>query len=233
MDKSPGSATQRAYDFIRRRLKNREDEPGTRLVTRSLANALGTSLNPIREALNRLSSQGLVDHIPGAGTFVPRPDSRSIRDLYGLREAIECFAAVEAIDHINADELATLKKLCTDWKAQAERMKAEGIPRLNPHELDVWAAQEELFHRTIVDAARNKMLSDIVEEKSVLARMFAGLNELNYDVTVATIEQVVETHSALIASIETCDRASAREQTSAMLRHGRDCVLENRGSVPH
>ncbi len=114
--------------------------------------------SPARKALNRLSSQGLVEHMPGAGTFV---------------------------------------------------------------------------HRTVVDAARNEILSRIVEDKGVLARMCASLNELRHEVTVATIEQVVETHGALIASIEAGDRVSAREQTAGMLRHGINCVLGDPGNVPH
>jgi DNA-binding GntR family transcriptional regulator len=134
------SATQRAYDHVRKQLANGELEPGARLVTRSLAQELGISLNPVREALTRLASERLVEHVPGAGTFVRRLDAQEIRDLYGLREAIECHAVAEAVRHISPVELDELDALCAQWRELAERMRGQGLSRLPREEISVAAA---------------------------------------------------------------------------------------------
>ena len=116
------------------------------------------------------------------------------------------------------------------WRREGREL---GIERLDASKRDVWAAQEELFHGTLVESARNQMLSRIVEDKSVLARMFASLSEFDHEVTVETVEQVVETHGNLITAIEGGDAGGAREQMAAMLRHGCECVLGNQPYSAH
>ena len=64
---------QRVYEQIREQIQNGKLSPGTRLVNRKLAGELGTSMVPIREALNRLTSEGLLEHLPGGGNFHDKP----------------------------------------------------------------------------------------------------------------------------------------------------------------
>jgi DNA-binding GntR family transcriptional regulator len=225
MTKIAESATQRAYNFIRDRLQNRELQPGSRLVTRNLAKKLGTSLNPVREALNRLSSQGLVEHVPGSGTFVHEPNAQGIRDLYGVREAIESHAAAEAASEISAPELATLKQICEGWGRLATRLREHSQAKLGPEELAPWANREEQFHNTLVNAGRNRMLSRIVTEQRVLSSMFKSHCAMEFEVTVETVEHVFETHSELVKAIENHEPDRARKLMGAMLLYGRDQVL--------
>ena len=83
--------------------------PGTRLVNRSLAKELGISFTPLREAINQLASEGLVEYVPGGGAFVRRLDRHQLAQLYDLREALEPFAAAEAAKHITEHELEELR----------------------------------------------------------------------------------------------------------------------------
>lgn len=61
---------QRVYEQIREQIQTGKLSPGTRLVNRKMAIELGTSMVPVREALNRLTSEGLLEHLPGGGNFV-------------------------------------------------------------------------------------------------------------------------------------------------------------------
>ena len=81
--------TEKSYRHIRDLLVDGELQPGDRLVTRVLAEKIGVSLAPVREAIFRLSSEGLVEHVPGAGAFVRTPQAQDLEELYVLREAVE------------------------------------------------------------------------------------------------------------------------------------------------
>ena len=61
---------QRVFEQRREQIQTGKLSPGTRLVNRKMAIELGTSMVPVREALNRLTSEGLLEHLPGGGNFV-------------------------------------------------------------------------------------------------------------------------------------------------------------------
>src|SRR5690242_601727 len=85
---------QRAYDMLRDKIFTGTLRPGARLSEYAEAKALGTSRGPVREAVSRLASEGLVEKIPGVGAFVRAPaDADELREVYQFREALECAAA--------------------------------------------------------------------------------------------------------------------------------------------
>ena len=73
------SANERSYQAIRRKLETGKLGPGDKLITRTLAQEFGVSLSPVREAINRLATEGLVDHTPGAGAEVEARERSSHR----------------------------------------------------------------------------------------------------------------------------------------------------------
>ena len=77
-----------------------EFAPGKPLVNRTLADEIGVSVMPVREAINRLTSEGLVEHVPGAGAFVRKVDREQLNHLHVLRDALEGCAAGEATRNI-------------------------------------------------------------------------------------------------------------------------------------
>ena len=78
-----------SYAYIRERLASGEFPPGKQLVNRTLAEEIGVSVIPVREAINRLSSEGLVDHVPGAGAYVRKANRQDLNNLYVLRDALD------------------------------------------------------------------------------------------------------------------------------------------------
>ena len=87
---------EKSYDYIRKRLAGGDLPPGKRLVNRVLADEIGVSVIPVREAIHRLASEGLVEHVPGSGSFVRKTDLHDLDNLYVLRDALESCAAGEA-----------------------------------------------------------------------------------------------------------------------------------------
>ena len=71
-----------AYAHIHNKLGAGSLSPGTRLSNRKVAKEIGVGVSPVRGALTRLIQEGLLDHRPGIGTFVPTPDRREITEVY-------------------------------------------------------------------------------------------------------------------------------------------------------
>ena len=81
--------TEKAYRLLREKLMAGELEPGQRLVNRQLATEFGISVIPLREAISRLASEGLIQQIPGSGSFVRSTDEREMEELITFRACIE------------------------------------------------------------------------------------------------------------------------------------------------
>ena len=88
--------SEKTYRNLRGKLLAGELKAGAQLVNRTLAQAMNVSLAPVREAIQRLATEGLVEHVPGAGAFVRKSSPQDLEELYVLREAVESCAAAEA-----------------------------------------------------------------------------------------------------------------------------------------
>jgi DNA-binding GntR family transcriptional regulator len=117
---------------------------GERLREEELARTLGVSRTPIREALGRLQSRGLVEVAPPRGLIVAELDSQKIMELYAVREILEGAAARFSAERASPVEIAAMRRLaqeCAD--AESATIAAERNARL---------------HRMIYEAAHNRYL---------------------------------------------------------------------------
>jgi len=220
-DPDSTSPSQRAYAYIRSKLEGGEYAPGTRLVTRTIAKEIGSSLNPVREALGRLSTQGWIDHTPGSGSSVRQPSRDEIMDLYSLREALESHAAYLAATEIQATELAELDAICAQWQQLAKQFATRADAELDTPEVRRrWIASEKRFHRIIIFAAGNNLLARACEDYLVLSGIFEQHLQQTSLLTLELVQQVVTSHTALVESLRQGDCQAAREQTATMIRHG-------------
>ena len=81
--------SQYVYDTLRKRIVSGENKPGERLILRKVAAMTGTSLIPVREALNKLEADGLVTQIPHVGARIATPDLEKIEEVLLIRAALE------------------------------------------------------------------------------------------------------------------------------------------------
>jgi DNA-binding GntR family transcriptional regulator len=116
-----------------------------RLFEGELAESLKVSRGPVREALRRLVQEGLVRIVPGGGTFVSTITEDDIIEIYGLRAALEGYAARAAT--IQRVELADLEKAL-------ERMRIS----LNAMDLSTIIEADVVFHRSLIALAKNRRL---------------------------------------------------------------------------
>lgn len=124
-------------------------KPGDRLTETELAQRLGISRTPVREAIRQLESDGLVAHVPRVGTVVRTLDYAEITELYEMRAVLESTAARFAARAASDVELAELEAINAEMAAASD---ARTLSEAN-----------QQFHAVLLNAARNRFLVKSVE----------------------------------------------------------------------
>ncbi len=130
-----------------------------RLDERQLSQSLGISRTPIREALNRLEQEGFIRSIPRRGMFIVRKTKQEILDIIRVWAALESMAARLITLQATDDEIASLRRLFTNFEEQA--------PKLH---IDEYSEANIRFHQAIVSLSKNTVLVDTMENLFVHMR---------------------------------------------------------------
>ena len=104
------------FNTLRQAILRGELKPGERLMEIQLANKLGVSRTPIREAIRKLELEGLVLMIPRKGAEVAEITEKNMRDVLEVRKALEELAVQLASDNITKEEIEEMKKAAEDFK---------------------------------------------------------------------------------------------------------------------
>ncbi len=145
-----------AYDMLRRRILSNELPPGARFLEPELAQQLGMSRTPVREALIRLEAEELVRVIPRRGIQIAPVSVHAMEEIYEIVTALEAAAARRLAGRMpDAARLAPLR-------AALERMDAAlDAARLDAGRLDAWGDADEAFHRALITQAGNERLAAV------------------------------------------------------------------------
>lgn len=196
-----GSLVDTAYSALRRRILDNTYPPGHQALEQALAEELGISRTPLREALIRLQKEGLVEVIPRHGMRVLPVSPADMKEIYEILSALESMAAALAAKRRPADaELAPLEAASRDM---ARALKAD--------DLEAWAEADERFHRHLVELSGNRLLVEAVLnfwDRAHRARRFTL--RLRPKPLHSTKE-----HTALVERIRAGDAAGANEVNRA------------------
>jgi DNA-binding GntR family transcriptional regulator len=188
------------WEQVRDRL--REDilagrlEPGTELSEVALARDFGTSRGPLREALGRLASEGLVTITPRRGAVVTQLSRQEFIDAYQVREALETLAVRLAVPLMSEAELAHLREMC-ELMARAAR----------DDEVRLFFDTNQSFHEAVVRGSRNRKLHEV---HRVLVGQMAPYLPRSLELR-GNLRQSVEEHEAILAAIDARDAERAAE----------------------
>jgi DNA-binding GntR family transcriptional regulator len=182
---------QTAYRRLLEEIRSGALSPGARLRETDLAERLGISRTPVREAIRQLEADGLVTHMPRQGATIRALDYGEVIELYEMRAVLEGTAARLAARAASAIELEELAALNDELAAAPPGPLARELNRQ--------------FHRTLLDAARNRFL---VKSMSVLQKTLLILGPS----TLAEAERAadaVEEHAAILRGLEARDGPAA------------------------
>ncbi len=183
------SATSRAYDHVKQAILDRAYPGGALLSEGEIATAVGVSRTPVREALLRLETEGLVRLYPKRGALVLPVSPQEISDVIEARELVETFAAGKAaLD----DRLVAGLSACID----VMRAHAAG------GDAKAFAHADRCFHRTLVAAAGNEIITQLYDALRDRQLRMARLTADDPDRTAAAIAE----HAEILEAVRSGDR---------------------------
>jgi DNA-binding GntR family transcriptional regulator len=166
------SLRQKAYDHIHRKLLDGELRAGSLISEKLLADEIGISRTPLREAISQLQAEGVLQSAPRVGTRVRSPDRQDLRELYELREALESYAAAAAATRLASGELEMLDRLCQEIQAIGAATAARGLEFLDEPLLRRFLDADIGFHMIIVRCTNNHRCMRAIKEFRVIQRIF-------------------------------------------------------------
>jgi len=230
--RAASSLTNEAYDGIRNMLLYGDLPPGSRVSTLDLAKRLGISRTPVREALRRLSTEGAIRQVDGVGAFVQMPTRDELVDLYTMRELLESFAAQEAAHHIQDDEIEALEADCRQWRELTEQIGKLSGAGILARLYNRWISIDEHFHRVLVAAARNKLLSKTINDMRLMSRTL-DLRRLDTTpaITYRSATWTYRHHASLVRALRKHDAERARHWMVHQIREGKKQHLARFASI--
>jgi DNA-binding GntR family transcriptional regulator len=144
---------QRVHEHLRQEIISGRLIPGTELHEAALARSLGVSRGPIREALGRLATEGLVAIRPRRGAVVRALSNEEFIEAYQVREALEMMAVRLAVPRLTAEDLGALERLIDDMASRGEAGDVQGFFEANTE-----------FHQRFFEVAGNGMLSELYRQ---------------------------------------------------------------------
>ncbi|HTE62625.1 MAG TPA: GntR family transcriptional regulator [Solirubrobacteraceae bacterium] len=178
---------EQVFEHLRDEILSDRLPPGTELQEVALAESLGISRGPLREALGRLAAEGLVTIRPRRGATVTRYTRQEFVDSYQIRGALESLAMRLAVPRLTDDDRAALHRLTDEMADHMQRSDVQAF----------FAANRE-FHRTFVDASGNERLREMHEQ---LVRQMGRLLSKSLALR-GSLDQSVSEHRAILEAVD-------------------------------
>ncbi|MFD7922859.1 GntR family transcriptional regulator [Streptomyces sp. NPDC059740] len=200
----PGPLRERVYDALLELITTRALRPGQHLVESELAGHLGVSRQPVREALQRLNTEGWVDLRPAQGAFVHEPTESEADQLLTVRTLLEAEAARLAAAGASSAGIEALEELCTQGEAAVGR-----------DDVDAAVATNAAFHAKVMELAGNAVLAELAAQVDRRVRWYYT------PVARQRGRRSWEEHRELIAAIDARDEQRATTIMRAHTEHTR------------
>ena len=201
-------------DQIRKELQNRivnlEIDPGEKINVSGLVEEFGVSRAPVRDALQSLVDQGLVEVKPRVGYFAIKLTPKQIKDICEMRKLLESFALKKSIDRIPFEEMKEVR-------AKSLRLKEEKMNHGTLREL--FDETDEKLHRLIIEKSNNVLLKDFTGRTHNLIGITRHLNE--------RIGEAIEEHIRIVNAILDKDLDKAKSELRNHLDNVEKEILSN------
>ena len=165
-------------------------KPGARLITKNLAEQLGMSITPVREALLRLVSVNALSVAPAQAFTVPEVGKRQLDEINRIRYELELMAVTLAVENLTPQDLAELEELLEKLQQAQEKGDMEQIINAN-----------RLFRLAIYHRSNMPILCEMIEQLWV--RMGPGLHP-------AELRERIENYRLLLAALKAKDKEGCR-----------------------
>lgn len=197
---------ERVYRTLMELIANGTFPAGTELKEQHLAKQMNVSATPVREALKKLASDGLIEIIPYHGAVVRTLNQREITEAYACREALERLAVSEAIEHMEPQDIQNLYELIESYRDSEDSS-------------EIFAASQK-FDEYIYQMSQNHILRELLG-------MLKGTISRDKKYSSSNIERrsaIYEEHRAIVEAMEVRDKTRAQEAVSIHIRNGQKFI---------
>lgn len=187
------------YEKIRDGILSGQYSPGRRLVAEELARELGVSRMPVREALHRLESTGLVESAPHRGTVVSELSEVEIIEIYHIRAVLEGLAARLATPQLTSQDHAQIQTILNEMNHAMQTGDMQCFLTLNRE-----------FHEVIWKAARAPRLLELLENLYATSQRYRSISLY----LPGRLHQVAEEHRQIAAELARGDVVAAERSAN-------------------
>ena len=202
------------FNTLRQAILTGELKPGERLMEIHLADQLGVSRTPIREAIRKLELEGLVTMIPRRGAEVAQITEKSMNDVLEVRRAVDALCVELACERIGEEALVQLGEACEAFAEEARKGEKE-------KDVKLLAQKDVALHDIIVQATGNQRLIQLVNNLS--EQMYRYRFEYLKD--FSQHEKLVEEHRVIYESIVKKDCETACEAAKLHIDNQKKAII--------
>ncbi|MEB4614546.1 GntR family transcriptional regulator, partial [Leucobacter sp. M11] len=186
---------------LREAIQSGQLEPGQRLIERRLAEQLGVSHIPVREALARLADEGLIEREPRRGARVAALDATELEEISSLRTVLESFVVTRVQQRWTAADETKLTRIVANMVAAAEKGNVDSV-----------LTHDRKFHEALWEMADHGMLMAVSAQ--LRGRINGFLRAANAALPQDALVEHALSHEILIAAIAGGDPAAAQAAMS-------------------
>lgn len=186
-------------------------KPGERIMEIQLAEELGVSRTPVREAIRKLELEGYVVMMPRRGTYVANMSIRDINEIFEIRSALESLSNGLAAEHITDEELEHLQRLLVIIGGY-----------IKDKDMDKIVETDIEFHDVLYHAARNRRLIGIISNLRDQLTRFRTLS-MSYP---GRLEATLAEHKAIVDAVANHDRAAASRAAEVHMENSEKTLMK-------
>lgn len=188
------------FDAIKDAILNGRLKPGERLMEVQLAEEMGVSRTPVREAIRKLELEGLVVMVPRKGAYVSGLTLKDVAEVFEIRSSLEGLAAALAAERITEEEIKSLDKILSDITKASEKGDTETVIK-----------KDMEFHQVLFSASRNERLVQIINNLKEQIDRFRIQSFSN----PVRVKSVLSEHKGIIDAIKQGDTENAEKLAKA------------------
>ena len=200
------------FENLRTAILDGNLKAGQRLMEVQLAEQLGVSRTPIREAIRKLELEGLVVMLPRKGAYVANMSFKDLIDVLEIRATLEGLAASLAAERRSDDDVVELEKLSKEFETCVREADVEGVLK-----------KDVDFHEKIFLMANNKKLYQLITSLWEQVHRFRVTYVSNYDASLSLVDE----HNRILEAIKAGDTELAKKYATEHIELAEQFFMEN------
>ena len=199
------------FENLREAIVEGKLSPGKRLMEIQLAEQLGVSRTPVREAIRKLELEGLVVMIPRKGAYVSNMSLKEVVEVLEIRASLEGLAAYLAAERISDEDLIKLEKIADDFSQGKDE-----------YDLETLLKKDVEFHECIFKATNNKKLHQLINSLWEQVYRFRFMYISDYEST----KNIDKEHKLILQALKSRDSQLAKQYAKEHIEKAEQFMIE-------